>query len=58
MRTPSQKLQKKNSKKKTSERLYLSLQTEDKVHGLRRGFFYTKVSQTQYLSGIEALFVL
>ena len=33
-------------------------QTEDKVHGLRRGFFYAKVSQTQYLSRIEAFFVL
>jgi len=33
-------------------------QTEDKVHGISRGFFYAKVPQTQYLSGIEALFVL
>ena len=33
-------------------------QTEDKVHGARRGFFYVKVSWGQYSSGIEALFLL
>ncbi len=35
-----------------------ALQTEDKVHGICRGFFYAKVPQAQDLSGVEALFVL
>lgn len=28
----------------------------DKVHGICRGFFFAKVTQIQYLSGLEALF--
>ena len=35
-----------------------TFQTEDKVHGIRRGFFNAKAPQIQYLSGIEALFLL
>ena len=34
------------------------LQTVDKVHGIRRGFFFVKVPKTQYSSGIEALFLV
>jgi hypothetical protein len=33
-------------------------QTVDKVHGICRGFFFIKVPQTQYLSGLEALFLV
>ena len=33
-----------------------TFQTVDKVHGMRRGFFFTKVSQTQYLSRLKVLF--
>ena len=33
-------------------------QTVDKVHGICRGFFLIKVPETQYLSGLEALFLV
>jgi hypothetical protein len=36
----------------------LHFQTVDKVHGICRGFFFIKVPETQYLSGLEALFLV
>ena len=45
-----------NNKKEIS--VWISLQTVDKVHGICRGFFFIKVSKTQYLSGLEALFLI
>ena len=35
-----------------------SSQTVDKVHGICRGFFFIKVPEVQYLSGLEALFLV
>jgi len=37
---------------------YATSQTVDKVHGICRGFFFIKVLEAQYLSGIEALFLV
>jgi hypothetical protein len=36
----------------------MTAQTVDKVHGICRGFFFIKVPETQYLSGLEALFLV